>query len=186
MRTLSVFNQISLDGYIADKNGDMSWAHKEDPEWNAFTSENASGGAELVFGRITYDMMAGFWPTPLAHERAPAVAEAMNNLPKIVFSRTLGKATWMNTRLVSGDLATEVRRLKEERGPGLVILGSGSIVAQLTEARLIDEYQVALCPVVLGAGKTMFEGVKAPVPLELKRSRVFGNGSVVLWYELRA
>ena len=73
-----------------------------------------------------------------------------------------------------------------EIGPGLVILGSGSIVAQLTEARLVDEYQVVLCPVVLGGGRTMFEGVEERLGLTLKRSRAFANGNVVLWYEPKA
>ena len=75
MARLSVFNQISLDGYICDMNGDMSWAHRDDPEWNRFTAENAGGGGQLVLGRITYDLMAGFWPTPYAIKKNPIVAE---------------------------------------------------------------------------------------------------------------
>lgn len=186
MRKLVVFNNVSLDGYFVDARGDMSWAHRHDAEWNAFTSENASGGAELVFGRVTYDMMAGFWTTAAARETLPAVAERMNGLPKVVFSRTLDEAAWRNTRLVRGDLAAATKALKEEAGPDMVVLGSGSIVAQLTDARLIDEYQVVLCPVVLGGGRTMFEGVKEKVDLALKRTRAFGNGNVVLWYERKA
>ncbi len=85
--------------------------------------------------------------------------------------------------MVKGDLASEVRRMKQEPGDPMVILGSGSIVSQLTDARLIDEYQVAMTPVVLGKGRTMFEGVKERLPLKLTKSRAFGNGSVVLWYE---
>ncbi len=68
MRKLLVFNNVTLDGYFVDKNGDMSWAHKDDPEWNAFVAENASGGGELIFGRVTYDLMVSFWPTPFAIE----------------------------------------------------------------------------------------------------------------------
>jgi dihydrofolate reductase len=89
MRRLSVFNQVSIDGYFTDANGDMSWAHKRDAEWTSFGAENASGGGVLVFGRITYDLMASFWPTPQAFEVNPVVAERMNNLPKIVCSRTM-------------------------------------------------------------------------------------------------
>ena len=90
MATLSVFNQVSLDGYFVDGSGDMSWAHKrDDAEWDAYTAENASGGGVLVFGRVTYQMMAGFWPTPAARAMNALVAERMNNLPKVVFSRTL-------------------------------------------------------------------------------------------------
>lgn len=85
--------QVSLDGYFVNGNGDMSWAHKpsDDAEWNAFVAENASGGGDLVFGRITYELMTNYWPTPLAAKNAPVVAERMNNLHKVVFSRTLDK-----------------------------------------------------------------------------------------------
>src|SRR5438876_10262863 len=123
MRKLVVFNNVSLDGYFTDTKGDMSWAHKQDAEWSAFAQENASGGGELVFGRITYELMASFWPTPLAAQSNPIVAQRMNSLPKVVFSRTLAKASWNNTRLISGDLAAEVRKLKRETGPDLVIMG---------------------------------------------------------------
>jgi dihydrofolate reductase len=182
MRRVEVFNQLSLDGYIADEKGDMSWAHRQDPEWIAFTSENASGEAELVFGRVTYDLMAGFWPTPQALESLPVVARRMNDLPKVVFSRTLEKATWQNTRLVKGDLAAEMRRLKSEPGPDMVIMGSGSIVSQLTDAGLVDEYQVVVNPIVLGRGRGMFD-VREKARLTFKKARTFGNGNVVLWYE---
>jgi dihydrofolate reductase len=186
MRKLAVFNNVSLDGFFVDDRGDMSWAYQRDAEWDAFAAENASGGGELVFGRVTYEMMAGYWPTAAALESNPVVAEHMNDLPKVVFSRTLDKAEWKNTRLIKGDIVSATRQLKQEPGPDMVILGSGSIVAQLTEARLIDEYQVALCPVVLGRGRSMFEGVREKVDLALKKTRVFGNGNVVLWYGPRA
>jgi dihydrofolate reductase len=183
MRKLTVYDSVSLDGYFVDAKGDMSWAHKRDPEWSAFVAENASGGSVLMFGRITYDLMAGFWPTEAAMKTLPAVAEHMNSVPKIVVSRTMDKASWNNTLLVKGDLEAEVRKMKQEPGDPIVILGSGSIVSQLTDARLIDEYQMVLTPVVLGKGRTMFEGVKERLPLRLTKSRAFSNGSVVLWYE---
>jgi dihydrofolate reductase len=183
MRKLIVFNQASLDGYFVDATGDMSWAHKDDPEWNAFASENASGGGGLLFGRVTYEMMASFWPTPPAMQMMPAVAKGMNESPKIVFSRTLEKASWNNTRLINGDIAVAVRKLKKETGPGIAILGSGSIVAQLAQAGLIDEYQIVMNPIVLGGGRTMFEGVEDKLHLKLTRSRTFKNGNVLLCYE---
>jgi len=186
MRKLVVFNQVTLDGYIADAHGDMSWAHKDDAEWNAYGAENARGGGVLLLGRITYDLMAGYWPTPAARANAPAVAEAMNGMQKVVFSRTLKQASWQNTTLVGGrgvDIAVAVRKMKREPGPGMAILGSGSIVAQLTQAGLIDEFQIVMNPVVLGNGKTMFEGLKEKVTLKLTKTRAFGNGNVVLCYE---
>jgi dihydrofolate reductase len=178
-----VFNQVSLDGYFTDNNGDMSWAHKHDPEWMSFVSDNASGEASLVFGRITYDLMAGYWPTKQALDSLPAVAERMNSLPKIVFSRTLGTAAWNNTRLINDHIVDAMQALKNEPGPDLLIMGSGTIVAQFTSAGLIDEYQIVVNPVVLGGGRTMFNGVKERAGLALARSRTFTNGNVVLWYE---
>lgn len=183
MRRLTVFNNVSLDGYIADANGDMSWAHKQDPEWNAFTAENAKGDAVLLFGRITYDLMASFWPTPMAMQSMPDVAERMNSLQKIVFSKTMKKADWKNTTLIKSDIAAAVQKMKNEPGPDMVILGSGSIVAQLAEAGLIDEYQIAVSPVALGSGKTMFAGMKKRLNLKLTKSRAFDNGNVLLCYE---
>jgi dihydrofolate reductase len=185
MRKLVVFNHVSLDGYFVDANGDMSWAKADhqDAEWNAFVAGNASGGGVLVFGRITYELMAGFWPTPFAIESMPAVAEGMNKMPKVVFSRTMDRASWNNTTLVKGDLAAEMRKLKQAPGEGMAILGSGSIVAQLAQEGLIDEYQIVVNPVVLGAGRTMFEGVKEKLSLKLTKTRAFGNGNVLLCYE---
>ncbi|HTA88839.1 MAG TPA: dihydrofolate reductase family protein [Polyangiaceae bacterium] len=183
MRKLVVFNQVTLDGYFTDLRGDMSWAHKQDAEWTAFTSENASGGGELLFGRVTYEMMASFWPTEQARQVAPVVAERMNQLPKVVFSTTLTEATWHNTRLLKGDIAAEVRKLKATAGPNLVIMGSGSIVSQLAEARLIDEYQLIINPLIIGTGKTLFANVQHRLPLTLTNTRVFKNGNVALFYE---
>lgn len=184
MRKIVVFNQVTLDGYFSDVNGDMSWAHKQDAEWNAFVVDNAKGESQLLFGRITYEQMASFWPTPYAIENIPILAERMNSLPKVVFSRTLDKASWNNTKLVKGDLAAEVRKMKQEPGPIMAIMGSGSIVSQLAQEGLIDEYQVVVNPVVLGKGRTMFDGVKQK--LKLTKTRAFGNGNVFLCYERAA
>jgi len=185
MRRLVVFNQVTLDGYFTDPKGDMSWAHKDpgDAEWNAFVSGNASGDGELLFGRVTYDMMAGFWPTPAAMEMMPDVAKGMNRMPKYVCSRTLKQASWKNTTLLKGELAAAVRKLKQTPGPDITILGSGSIVSQLAQAGLIDGYQIVVVPLLLGKGRTLFEGVTGRPSLRLTASRGFGNGSVLLSYE---
>jgi dihydrofolate reductase len=185
MRKLIVFNHVTLDGYFTDRKGDMSWAHadKQDAEWNAFVAENSKGGGVLLFGRITYELMTSYWPTPLAAKHVPAVAERMNNLQKVVFSRTLDKASWSNTTLVKGDLAAEIRKMKKEPGEGMAILGSGSIVSQLAQEGLIDEYQIVVNPIVLGNGKTMFDTIKEKLTLKLTKTRTFGNGNLLLCYE---
>ena len=182
MRKIMAFEQVSLDGFFVDVKGDMSWAHKQDAEWNEFTAGNASGDGALLFGRKTYEMMASFWPSPMAMQAAPKVAEGMNNLPKVVFSRTLQSASWKNTTLMKDDLVTSVRKLKGESGPDMVILGSGTIVAQLAEALLIDEFQIIVNPLALGAGRTLFEGVSKRIGLKLVKTRSFLNGNVILYY----
>ena len=188
MRKLGVFNAVSLDGYFAGMNGDMTWAYNanKDAEWDAFVAANASVGGLLLFGRITYELMAGYWPTRSALESYPIVAERMNNLPKVVFSRTLDKASWNNTKIVKGDMAAEIRRMKKEPGKDMVILGSGSIVSQLAQEGLIDEYAIVVIPVVLGKGRTMFDGIKEKQTLKLTNARTFGNGNVSLYYQSMA
>jgi len=185
MRRLIVFNHVTLDGYFAGVNGDLSWARigSDDAEYSAFVAENAQGGGQLLFGRVTYDLMAGYWPTPIATQHDPVVAAAMNSMPKVVFSRTLDRASWSNTRLIEGDIVSEIRKMKEESGPGMAILGSGSIVSQLAPERLIDEYQMVVDPVALGKGRTMFEGIQQMLTLTLTKTRTFKNGKVYLCYE---
>ncbi|HUI31954.1 MAG TPA: dihydrofolate reductase family protein [Candidatus Acidoferrales bacterium] len=183
MRKVIVFNFISLDGYFVDAKGDMSWAHDSDPEFQAFVQDNAKGGGEFLFGRKTYDLMASYWPTEMARTNDPIVAQAMNNQPKVVFSRSMEKAAWSNTKLIKDNVVGEVRKMKKESGPGLVIFGSGTIVSQLAEEDMIDEYQFIVVPIVLGKGRTMFEGVKEKLKLKLTKSRAFRSGSVFLCYE---
>jgi dihydrofolate reductase len=183
MRRLSVFNQVSLDGFFCDAHGDMSWAHKSDPEWNAWVGENAGGGGALMFGRVTYEMMAAYWPTAAARRNDPVVAERMTAMEKIVFSRSLRRPAWANTRVVEGDTARIVRGIKAEEGPDLVILGSVTLVAALTDAGLVDAYTVVVNPIVLGGGRTMFDGVRKHGDLALKKTRTFENGNVALWLE---
>lgn len=185
MPRLTVFNQVSLDGYFTDSYGDMSFAHnaRPDAEWDAYVQGNAGGGGALLFGRVTYELMAGFWPTARAAESMPALAAHMNRLPKVVFSRTLDSVSWNNTTLVKGELATEVRKLKDRPGPDMVILGSGSLVSQLAADGLIDEYHVVVNPVAIGGGRALFEGLKSKLPLRLTGTRAFGNGIILLTYE---
>jgi dihydrofolate reductase len=175
---------VTVDGYFTDQNGDMSWAHKQDdPEWNAFTAENAKSGGELLFGRVTYDLMASFWPTPAAAQMAPEIAEGMNKAPKVVFSKKLDEASWNNTRVIKGNLAEEIRKLKEAPGDGLVLMGSGTIISQIALEGVIDEYQMIVNPLALGKGRTMFDGIEGKLNLTLTSTRAFQNGNVLLSYK---
>jgi dihydrofolate reductase len=185
MRRLTVFNNVTLDGYFTGMDGDLSWVdkNKQDDEWNAFVEENATGGGVLLFGRVTYELMASYWPSSMARENDPVVAEYINQTPKFVFSRTLKNLAWQNTRLIRGDIVLAVRMMKDQPGPDMAILGSGSIVSQLAPEGLIDEYQIVVNPVAIGQGRTMFDGVKDRLTLNLVKTRVFRNGNVLLCYE---
>lgn len=183
MRKLIVFNQVTLDGFFSGPNGDISWAHQnQDEEWNSFIASNAKSGGVLLFGRITYELMLQHWPTPEAKKNDPVVAEQMNELPKVVFSKTLEKVSWNNTKLVKEKMSEEVQKMKNESGPDLVVMGSGSIVAQLTQHGLIDEYQIIINPIVIGSGRTLFEGVRDRSRMKLQSTRNFANGNVLLNY----
>jgi dihydrofolate reductase len=115
-------------------------------------------------------------------KNAPDIARHINDLQKYVASRTLKEASWNNTKVLGGDLTSEVRALKEAPGSDMTILGSGSIVSQLAQAGLIDEFHLVLNPVALGNGRTMFDGVKGPMELRRTAMRPFANGNVVLTY----
>jgi dihydrofolate reductase len=188
MAKLSVFNSVSLDGFFTDAHDDLGWAHEygSDPEYGAWIGENAkSGGGMLLFGRKTYDMMVSYWPTPQAKKDNAVVADGMNAAPKVVFSRSLDKATWANTKLLKGDLIAEVKKLKAAPGADLVLMGSGQIVSQLASAGLVDRYTLPTIPVVLGKGRSMFDGVEKRFDLKLAGTRAFKNGVVVLTYDHR-
>lgn len=184
MPRLLAFENLSIDGYFADANGDVNWAHaaQADPEFAAFVSGNAQGGGMLLFGRRTYDIMVSFWPTPAATQSMPDVAEGMNRMPKVVFSRTLTSSPWNNTSVVNEDIIEAVRNLKAGTGPDMCILGSGTIVSQLAGAGLIDEIQLVVNPIVLGAGKPLFTGLASQLNMTLTTSRTFKNGNVLHCY----
>lgn len=186
MQRLTVFNHVSIDGCFVDAHGSMAWAHAsegDDADWRDFVAGNVRGNGTLVFGRVTYQMMAGFWPSPQALRDQPAVAARMNATSKIVFSRTLARADWNNTELLNpADIAAEMRTLKARSGDGLVILGSGTLVAQLAQAGLVDEFQLVVNPLALGGGRSLFEGANGPLPMQLLEARAFRNGKVLLRY----
>jgi dihydrofolate reductase len=180
MRTLRVFESISVDGYFTDANADMTWAHAapQAPEFVEWVGKNASSGGELLFGRKTYQMMEAFWPTPIAEKQMPTVARGMNAARKYVASRTI-VPTWNNSQLLEGDLIEAVRALKASDGPGIALLGSGSVAAQLGEAVLVDEYQFVVIPVALGGGRTLFTKGRQ---LQVTNQRAFPCGRVVVTY----
>jgi dihydrofolate reductase len=184
MGKLSVFNFITLNGYYKDPQDDISW-HRHGAEENEFAKDMSSLGNTLVFGRITYEHMKSYWPTPMAKEQNPAMAAGINKAEKIVFSKKLKKATWENTTIINDDLVKAMKKLKRESVKDLTILGSGSIVTQLAEAGLIDEYGFMIDPVALGEGTPIFKGIGKKLDLQLLRTRTFSSGVVLLTYASR-
>ena len=180
MQTLRVFESISVDGYFTDAHGEMAWAHagQQDPEFADWVGSNASSGGALLFGRKTYQLMEAYWPTPLAAQQMPVVAHGMNEATKYVVSTTI-QPRWKNTQLLKGDLLEAVRDLKASSGHGIVVLGSGSVAAQLGAAGLVDEYQFVIVPIALGSGRTVFTNASK---LRLIDQRTFRCGNAVVTY----
>jgi dihydrofolate reductase len=188
MPNLVVFDHITLDGYFCSPTGDFSFfgPSYQDQEFHAFAEENICAADALLFGRVTYDLMVSYWPKPDPIKNDPIVAGRLNNLPKFVLSRTLASSSWNNTHILKGDIASEVRKLKNEApGKRISILGSGNVVAQLAAHGLINEYEIVLNPVAIGAGRTLFDGLSQPVNLRLSNSRTFRNGNILLRYHPR-
>lgn len=181
MRTLYSFVMATLDGFFEGPDRELDW-HHADEEFEEFAVSQLRDTDVLLFGRVTYEGMAEFWPTPAAKEEAPGIAELMNGLPKLVFSTTLAAADWSNTRLVGQHVAQEIRTLKEQPGRSLGVLGSPTLTAGLVRMGLLDELRVMVNPVALGAGRSLLAGLDRAVELELLQTRTFRSGNVLLTY----
>ncbi len=175
---------ISLDGFFEGPNGDISWhIIKEDVNTNSIGLLDSVD--LLVFGRRTYDIMVAYWPTIAAKRVDPAVAQKMNSLKKVVFSRTLKKAEWENTALVGEATQDELSRLKRAPGGNIAVLGSSNLSLTLIRSGFIDEFRILVNPLVLGKGKTLFDGLGNKLNLDLLSAKTFPSGSVLLCYNRR-
>ena len=181
MRKLFAFNMITLDGFFEGPNHDITWHHVDD-EFNQFAIEQTRTVGAILFGRVTYELMASYWPTPAAQSDDPVVADLMNTLPKVVFSRTLQKAEWNNTRLVKDNVAQEILKMKQEPGNDLAIFGSANLLSFLMQMNLVDEHRVMVNPVLIGSGTPLFRNIRQKVNLKLVKTRTFQSGNVLLCY----
>lgn len=179
MRTLTAFVFTTLNGYYKGDDDNVEW-HSNGAEEIEFAQHQLQKGNTLIFGRKTYELMKNFWVSPMAYELFPVVAMRINQAEKIVCSNTLESSDWNNTTILKGDIVTEIKSLKEMSGNDLTILGSGNLVKQLTEAGLIDEYELMIDPVLLGSGSTLFEGITKELSLQLSDARVFKQSGVLL------
>jgi dihydrofolate reductase len=182
MGKIIMFNMVTLDGFFAGLGGEIDWHHVDD-EFNEFAIAQLNAAGGLLFGRATYQLMASYWPTDMAKQDDPVVADKMNTLPKIVFSRTLDRADWNNTRLVKGSATEEIASLRQQPGQDWFLFGSADLASALTHFGLIDEYRVIVNPVVLGGGQPLFKDVEDRLNLKLVSARTFRNGNVLLTYQ---
>jgi len=182
MSKVIAFNFVTLNGYYEGPKGDISW-HRHGPEENEYAAENLKSGNTLLLGRVTYELMASYWPTPIAMKNDPIVAEGMNNAAKIVFSRTLKTVAWRNTRVIRDNIVEEIMKMKQMPGKDMTVLGSGSIVTLFAEQGLLDEYQIMVDPVVIGGGTSLFKDINQKLDLRLTMTRTFKSGIVLLCYQ---
>jgi dihydrofolate reductase len=181
VRKLVSFMAVTLDGYTEGPNGEFDWPNVDD-EFNEFAISQLNDIDTLLFGRVTYEGMASYWPTPAAIEDDPAITDMMNSVPKVVFSTTLDRAEWENTTLVRGNVADEISKLKQQPGKDLAVFGSSDFTVSLLEQGLVDELRVMVNPILLGAGKSLFTGLANRVPLKLQTTTTFSSGNVLLSY----
>ena len=192
-RKIVVFDRFSADGYFSAADGALDWAVPD-----ADLDKGAAGKLEdsdtMLFGRRTYDMFESFWPHVLKDPAtAPdphnpgrhtpemrSLAEWINAAKKIVFSTTRGEVSWTNSELRRDIVPREIEALKAQPGKTIMLFGSGSVVSRLSELGLIDEYQLVVCPVLLGGGRSLVSGMAGRVSLELLEARPFPSGNVML------
>jgi dihydrofolate reductase len=173
---------ITLDGYFEGPHREIDW-HNVDAEFNDYAIDLLNNVDVLLFGRVTYQLMASYWPTSAAMANDPIVAEKMNSLSKIVFSKTLEKAEWNNTWLLRENVGEEITKLKKQQGKDIAIFGSSELALTLVRLGLIDEFRIFVNPVVLGSGKPVFKGIHDKLNLKLIESKTFRSGNVLLCYQ---
>src|SRR5256714_11826200 len=183
MRKVIMWNVVSLDGFFEGaKSWDRGW---HDSIWGEelerISIDQLKSADMLLFGRATYEGMASYWPS--AKGEVTEVADLMNQIRKVVFSRTLEKASWNNTRLVKENAEEEVAKLKRQPGKDLFIFGSAKLSSTLIRHHLIDEYRLALAPIVLGSGTPLFKASSEMMKLKLVEARPLKSGGVLLRYE---
>jgi dihydrofolate reductase len=184
MNKLIVSNLITLDGFLSGPNGELDW-FRADEQFTARSRKLCQSIAAILLGRRTYENLAAYWPTDDAIRNDPIVADRMNNLPKVVVSRTLSNPKWNNSRVVRDRVIENVNELKETAGGDVAIYGSGELVSSLLPHGLIDELRLFVHPVILESGRPEFSGMTGRVDLNLVKVRPLKSGVVLLVYDVR-
>ncbi len=180
MRKLIAAINMTLDGFCDHTAGIA------DDELHLHYNELLSNADTLLYGRITYQLMESYWPTvvknPTGNKPMDEFAVLIDNIPKIVFSRTLKNVDWKNAKLAKQGIKEEVLELKQQSGKN-ILAGSPSLIVELTQLDLIDEYQLCVHPIILGNGLRLFKNINDRINLKLIKTKIFGSGSITLYYE---
>lgn len=189
MRKLILEEWVSLDGYIADKDGQLDFFTNLTPEQNKYSDSDQLKFLEtidtILLGRKTYDLFVEFWPTATADKEV--IADKLNKTKKITFSNTIAKAPWgkwPEAEIITGEATDAIKKLKLLPGKNMVMWGSISLAQSLMKENLIDEYHLQLCPVLLGGGRSLFPGDMNLEQLKLLEVRQYNTGTVFLNYEM--
>jgi len=186
MRKLVSFMHVSLDGFVAGPQGEMDWI-RVDEEIFDYAGNRTDESDTALYGRVTYDMMEGYWPTaadqPGASKHAIAHSAWYKKVSKVILSRSMKDKKLPNTKIVADDIANEITQLKKAAGGEIVIFGSPSATQALMQEDLVDEYWLFINPILLGQGIPFFKGLRNNSKLKLKKSHAFSSGVVCLHYE---
>jgi dihydrofolate reductase len=180
MRKVIAAINMTLDGFCDHTAGIA------DDELHDHYNNLLSQSGEMLYGRITYQLMESYWPTivknPTGNKPVDTFAVIIQNIPKVVFSHTLNRVEWENSRLAKKKMKEEVLELRQQAGKEILV-GSPSLIAELTNLNLIDEYQLCVHPVIIGKGMPLFKNISNKVNLRLFRTKAFGSGAIVLYYD---
>jgi dihydrofolate reductase len=182
---------ITLDGFMAGANSELDWHFRSwSGEMARYASEELGRADTILLGRVTYQAMADYWPKEKISILRPGegvpFAEMMNNYAKIVFSRSLRRTDWHNSKLIKSDIRHQIIELKNKHGKDIIIYGSGKVASTLIKLNLVDEFVLWVHPIVLGKGKALFKGLHSDLSLKLIETKVFDSGVVVLRYTSHA
>jgi dihydrofolate reductase len=173
---------VTVDGFMEGPNGELDYtAQFADQDFDRYATDMLKSIDAIFLGRRTYQLFADYWPSAAGPD-----ADRLNQLPKIVFSRTLEKVEWNNSRLVKRNIGEEVARWKQEPGKDLALFGSADLASTFIRLGLIDEYRILVTPVVLGSGRPMFKDIKDRIALKLLTATTWSSGIMALYYQPRA
>lgn len=186
MRKIILFMHTSLDGFVAGPNGEMDWINVDEKMFE-YAGRQTDNSSTALYGRVTYEMMEGYWPTagkqPNASKHDIEHSNWYNKVEKVIISRSLKNKNIPNTKIISENLSEEIEKLKQQPGKDIVIFGSPSASHSLMQLNLIDEYWLFVNPVILGKGIPLFKNINDRMNLKLVESNVFSSGVVGLHYK---